>query len=119
MRKSSPSIGHPVRGSGSGRPIMVLLDQLGRRWSMRIIWELRDGGLTFRELQQACDDASPSVLNTRLRELRHLQLVIHSSGDGYQLSEYGQQLLAFFAPLSEWAGMWAQSLAEKQADKPA
>ena len=31
-----------VRGSASGRPIMVLLDLLGRRWSLRIVWELRD-----------------------------------------------------------------------------
>jgi len=29
-----------VRGSRSGRPIMALLDLLGRRWTLRIIWEL-------------------------------------------------------------------------------
>ena len=37
--------GQPVRGSASGRPIMALLDLLGRRWALRILWELRDGPL--------------------------------------------------------------------------
>jgi DNA-binding HxlR family transcriptional regulator len=32
-----------VRGSKSGRPIMALLDLLGRRWTLRILWELREG----------------------------------------------------------------------------
>jgi DNA-binding HxlR family transcriptional regulator len=65
-----PKPGARVRGSRSGRPIMALLDLLGRRWALRILWELRDGPRTFRALRLACDDASPSVLNARLRELR-------------------------------------------------
>jgi len=39
-----------VRGSTTGRPIMVLLDLLGRRWTLRIVWELRDAPRRFREL---------------------------------------------------------------------
>ena len=50
---------------------MALLDLLGRRWALRIGWELRDGGtLTFRQLQERCDGASSSVVNDRIRELR-------------------------------------------------
>lgn len=89
---------------------MVLLDQLGRRWSLRILWELRLDALNFRELQSACDGASPSVLNTRLRELRDLQLVEHAPGKGYALSRMGQDLLRHFEPLSEWAAQWARNL---------
>ena len=34
------------------RPVMELLDLLGRRWALRVIWELRqDEGLTFRALR--------------------------------------------------------------------
>ena len=55
-----------VRGSATGRPIMAVLDLLGRRWSLRVLWELRDGPLTFRALQAACDDISPSVLQQRV-----------------------------------------------------
>ena len=50
-----------VRGSSTGRPIMVLLDLLGRRWSLRILWELREAPLTSRALRSACDEASPTV----------------------------------------------------------
>ena len=65
-----------VRGSATGRPIMALLDLLGRRWSLRIIWELRDDrSLTSRALRTACDEASPTVLQTRLSELREAGLV--------------------------------------------
>ena len=56
-----------VRGSRTGRPIMVLLDLLGRRWALRILWELRNDPLTSRALRTACDEASPTVLNERLK----------------------------------------------------
>ena len=78
MTKSTPMPGQRVRGSQTGRPIMALLDLLGRRWTLRILWELRAASRTFRELQAACDGASPSVLNTRLKELRQANLVQHS-----------------------------------------
>ena len=38
-----PIPGKPVRGSKTGRPIMALLDLLGRRWALRVLWELRNG----------------------------------------------------------------------------
>lgn len=52
---TTPKPGHKVRGSDTGRPIMALLDLLGRRWALRIIWELRATPLTFRELRTRCD----------------------------------------------------------------
>ena len=64
-----------VRGSRTGRPIMALLDLLGRRWSLRIIWELREAALTSRALRTACDEASPTILQTRLTELREAGFV--------------------------------------------
>jgi DNA-binding HxlR family transcriptional regulator len=41
----APRPGTKVRGSSGGRPIMALLDLLGRRWALRILWELRGGPL--------------------------------------------------------------------------
>jgi DNA-binding HxlR family transcriptional regulator len=52
----------PVRGSRTGRPIMAAFDLLGRRWALRILWELRDGPVGFGALQQRCDGLSPTVL---------------------------------------------------------
>jgi DNA-binding HxlR family transcriptional regulator len=101
---ATPRIGRKVRGSTTGRPIMVLFDLLGRRGAQRILWELRVGPLTFRALQDAAQ-TNPSVLNTRLRELRDVDLVDHDAG-GYRLTDSGRSLLIAMQPLSEWAQRW-------------
>src|ERR1700710_50880 len=86
-----------ARGSTSGRPIMALLDLLGRRWSLRIIWELRDErSLTSRALRTACDDASPTVLQARLSDLREAGLVELIPASGYRLTELGNDLFETF-----------------------
>ena len=97
-----------VRGSRSGRPIMALLDLLGRRWSLRIVWELRDQSLTSRALRTACDEASPTVLQARLSELREAGLVELTPGDGYRLSEMGKELFETVLPLHRFAERWSK-----------
>jgi len=97
----------PVRGSRTGRPIMALLDLLGRRWTLRILWELREGPLTSRALRAACDEASPTVLQARLSELREAALVELKMGEGYALTPLGEELLAAFLPLYGFAERWA------------
>ncbi|KAB2912409.1 MAG: helix-turn-helix transcriptional regulator [Hyphomicrobiaceae bacterium] len=97
-----------VRGSSTGRPIMVLLDLLGRRMTLRILWELRDRPLTFRALQEAAQ-TNPSVLNVRLAELREAQLVGHGV-EGYALTAQGRDLLQTFLPLHAWAENWARQV---------
>jgi DNA-binding HxlR family transcriptional regulator len=85
---------------------MALLDLLGRRWVLRILWELRDGAVpTFRELQQRCDGVSSSVLTERLSELRQAAIV-ERGDDGYQLTDRGRDLLALLQPIERWAASW-------------
>ena len=74
--------GRPARGSQSGRPIMALLDLLGRRWTLRIVWELREA---------------------RLVELDEVA--------GYRLTSLGAELLRLFLPLHLWSEKWAKALA--------
>lgn len=84
---------------------MALLDLLGRRWALRVLWELRgERVLTFRELQAACDGVSPTVLNRRLAELRDAGVVTHE--DGYRLTRRGRSLMSALAPLQDWAQDW-------------
>ena len=103
---ATPLPSRRVRGSTTGRPIMALLDLLGRRMAGRILWELRDGSLTFRALQEAAG-TNPSVLNARLRELREALLVQHGP-EGYGLTPHGKELLGLFLPLHVWAEDWAK-----------
>ncbi len=97
-----------VRGSTTGRPIMALLDLLGRRWTLRVLWELREGPRTFRALQEAMDGVSPSVLNTRLRELRDADLVERAEGEGYVLTPRAIELSDQILSLDDWARRWAK-----------
>ena len=96
-----------VRGSRTGRPVMALLDLLGRRWTLRIIWELReDRALTSRALRTACDEASPTVLQARLTELREAGFVELGDGGGYGLTPFGRELCETFMPLHRFAERW-------------
>ncbi len=81
---------------------MRVMERLGQRWALRVLWELRQGPLTFRALREACDDVSPSSLNQRMRELRALG-VVELGNDGYGLTPSGVQLSRILLDLSRWA----------------
>jgi DNA-binding HxlR family transcriptional regulator len=88
---------------------MVLLDLLGRRWALRVLWELRAEEVpTFRELQARCGGISSSVLNERLRELRDAGIVAKPDGRGYHLTDDGRSLLHALSPIDAWAKRWAK-----------
>lgn len=105
--------GRRVRGSRSGRPIMALLDLLGRRWALRLIWELRQGPLGFRALQERCDGVSPTSLSRRLKELRAAGVVGDAAGT-IALSREGKELLAALRPLHRWAARWGRRVSRAE-----
>jgi DNA-binding HxlR family transcriptional regulator len=113
MAKQAARAKRAVRGSRTGRPIMVLLDLLGRRWTLRILWELREQKLTSRALREACDDVSPTVLQKRLVELRQAGFVALDPLGGYGLTETGRELHGTFLPLHRFAERWSKA---RQAD---
>ena len=104
----APRPGRPVRGSTTGRPLMAALDLLGRRWALRILWELRDGPLGARALRERCDGMSSSVLYERLRELAGAGLVEQDEDERYRLTRQGASLGAAIEPLDRWARRWAR-----------
>lgn len=115
---TTPSIlpGQPVRGSRTGRPVMALLDLLGRRGALRLLWELRDGHpQTFRLLRASSGDMSPSVLNDRLKELREAR-VVELTDNGYALTAEGNDLLQRLKPINAWADRWAAATAAPSTD---
>jgi DNA-binding HxlR family transcriptional regulator len=86
---------------------MALLDLLGRRGTLRLLWELRDGHpQSFRLLQASAGDMSPSVLNARLKELRDA-LMVELGESGYVLTPSGLELIGHLKPLHRWAENWA------------
>ena len=104
---TAPVPGQPVRGSSTGRPLMAALDLLGRRWALRILWELRDEPLGARALRNRCDSMSSSVLYERLDELSTAGLIVKEPAGRYTLTDCGKTLGASIASLDRWAIEWA------------
>jgi DNA-binding HxlR family transcriptional regulator len=86
---------------------MAALDLLGRRWSLRLLWELRSGPLGARRIIERCDGISSSVLYDRLRELTAAGLVVKGEAGDYELTAIGRRLGEALGPLDEWAHAWA------------
>ena len=83
-----------VRGSrtgpadhGAARSAGAALDACGSSGSCAT------APLTSRALRTACDDASPTVMQARLSELREAGLRRAVAGDGYRLTPLGKELM--------------------------
>ncbi|SEE88206.1 winged helix-turn-helix transcriptional regulator [Jiangella alba] len=108
----TPLPGRPVRGSTTGRSLMAALDLFGRRWTLRIIWELGNEPLGFRPLQRRCDGMSSSVLRQRLTELQEARLAEVLRDGSYALTPLGQDAREAIGPVIEWSRRWAAELAD-------
>lgn len=84
------------------RAIESVLELLGRRWSLRLVWELRRSTLSFSELRERTG-ISPSVLSARLRELGEAGVVEPAAGRRYRLSGRGRELARLLYDLNRWA----------------
>lgn len=89
---------------------MAALDLFGRRWALRILWELRSGPLGARALRAECDGMSSSVLYQRLDELTSAQLVDKDERGDYVLTPIGAEVSVALEPLGHWADRWATSI---------
>jgi len=87
---------------------MAALDLLGRRWALRLLWELRDGPLGARALRTSSDHMSSSVLYERLRELLEAGLIQQTEGREYELTKIGRALGNAIEPLGKWAERWSK-----------
>lgn len=102
--------GHAVRGSTTGRPLMAAMDLFGRRWALRVMWELREGPVGARALLARCEGLSSSVLYERLRDLNDALLVAQGDNGEYELTKLGRELGDCLQPLDAWARRWSKAL---------
>jgi DNA-binding HxlR family transcriptional regulator len=107
---ATPRPGRAARGTRTGRPLLVAFDLLGRRWALRVLWELREERLGFRALRKRCDGMSSSVLRDRLAELVEAGILDTDDDGRYGLSNDGRGLLVALEPLRDWAEQWGRSV---------
>jgi DNA-binding HxlR family transcriptional regulator len=86
----------------NARPVENALELLGRRWALRLVWELRRSTLTFSELRERTG-ISPSVLSARLDELVRAGIIERDPGRSYRLSGNGRELARILYELNRWA----------------
>ena len=114
VTRVTPLPGRPVRGSTTGRAVMAAMDLLGRRWALRIMWELSDGPLGARALLARCEGLSSSVMYECLRELSDAGLVGRHGSSDYELTPLGRKLNRALEPLDGWAKAWARQQVSTQ-----
>ncbi|NKY20326.1 helix-turn-helix transcriptional regulator [Tsukamurella spumae] len=98
--------------------MMAALDLFGRRWSLRIVWELRFGRTRFSELRTGIEGISSSTLSQRLSELTAAHIVTQTTDGAYRLSYQGKALLIALGPLELWAQAWARGVRDGAEDVP-
>jgi DNA-binding HxlR family transcriptional regulator len=84
------------------RPVHDFLDLLGRRWALRVVWELRRDALPFSALRERLA-VSPSVLATRLEELGGAGILERDASRRYVLSGSGRELARLLYEMNRWA----------------
>ena len=78
------------------------LDLLGRRWALRLVWELRRDSLAFSQLRGRMP-ISPSVLSTRLGELAEAGVIERDASGRYRLSSRGRELARVLYEVNRWS----------------
>lgn len=94
---------------------MALFDLLGRSWCMGVLWQSVGVPYTFRELQELCDNISPTVLNTRIKDLCEVGL-LERTIDGYILTNQGNKLIELLNPFDQYSANWAKEVFDYSND---
>ena len=78
------------------------LDLLQRRWTLRLVWELRRDAVGFSAIRTRTG-ISPSVLTTRLAELAEAGVVERDPARRYRLTGRGRELARLLYEINRWA----------------
>jgi DNA-binding HxlR family transcriptional regulator len=96
-------------------PVNAALELLGRRWALRLVWELRRDALPFGALRDRTGISS-SVLAARLRELTKAGVIERGPQRRYRLTPLGRELARVLYDLNRWAEAAARG--EREVARP-
>lgn len=92
-------------------PVALASEILTRRWTPLVVRELLCGSTRFNEIRRGVPRMSPSLLSTRLDELREAGIVERVSVEGSEYDEYrltraGEELRPIVEALGTWGRRW-------------
>lgn len=102
-----------MRRYGQFCPIAKSAEIVGDPWSILIVREMLLGSSRFNVLQRGLPRISPTVLNTRLKELEERGVIVKrrlhgQKGHEYRLTAAGRELSAVVEALAVWGTRWAR-----------
>lgn len=102
-----------MRSYGQFCPVAKSAEILGNPWTLLIVRELLLGSSRFSTLQKGLPRISPTVLNTRLKELEENGVIVKrrlsgQRGHEYRLTPAGKELSAVVEALVVWGMRWAR-----------
>ncbi len=105
--------------------VREVLDRVGDKWTLNVVYELRDGQRRFTDLKRAIDGISQRMLTVTLRHLERDGLVARTVYPvvpprvEYELTGMGQTLLKTAWELIDWATEHAERIdkARKEYDQ--
>ena len=94
-------------------PVAKSAEIIGDPWSILIVRELLLGSTRFNVLQRGLSRISPTVLNTRLKQLEEYGVIIKrrltgQRGHEYRLTAAGRELSTVVEALAVWGMRWAR-----------
>ncbi len=95
-------------------PVAKSAEILGNPWAILIIREMLLGSTRFSAFQKGMPKISPTVLNTRLKDLEANGLIVKRKlqgqrGHEYRLTPAGRELAPVVESLTVWGMRWARS----------
>lgn len=98
-------------------PVAKSAEVLGNSWALLIVRELLLGSNRFSKLQRGMPRISPTVLNTRLKELEAHGVITKRAisgqrGHEYHLTPAGKELAPVIESLVVWGMRWARDALE-------
>ncbi|MEJ1931282.1 winged helix-turn-helix transcriptional regulator [Nostoc sp. NIES-2111] len=108
-----------MRRYGQFCPIAKSAEIIGDPWSILIVRELLLGSSRFNALQRGLPRISPTVLNTRLKELEERGVIVRrrlngQRGHAYHLTPAGRELSNVVEALAVWGMRWARDEMEPE-----
>jgi DNA-binding HxlR family transcriptional regulator len=96
---------------GEACPISKATTVLCERWTLQILREMMLGATRFSELQRMLPKISPSLLNSRLRQLAEHEIIVkkripEQRGSEYHLTPAGKSLQPVLMELGKWGMRW-------------
>jgi DNA-binding HxlR family transcriptional regulator len=103
--KPTPKIAAPT----SKCPLTDLVEMIGGRWKVLLLWRLRDGTKRFNELRRLMPGVTQKMLTQQLRQLEADGLISRKifaevpPKVEYKLTATGTQLCSLLTILADWA----------------